>query len=128
VSTVGAVDLRSGHDQSAHVAEILAAGRTPPAPATGGQKRRDDVIADFEISHARADLFNHPGAFVTVDHRQRKPRQVAGANVVIGVAQSTDGKGDQHLALSGRIEVDLLDTPIVADLPRDCRVHRHRHR
>ena len=75
------------------------------------------MISNFEIRHARADLFDHTGAFVAADDGQRKPRRVAGANVVIGMAKAAGGKGDQHLALAGRVEVDLLDTPVLADLP-----------
>ena len=61
------------------------------------------------------------GALVAADHRVRD-RQVAGDQVLVGVAQAARGELHEHLAGARSVELDLLDLPLAAGFPE----HRRR--
>ena len=72
-----------------------------------------------------ADLLDHAGTLVAADDRQLE-RQVAGHEVLVGVAHARGRQLDEHLAGTGRIELDLLDAPRRPDLPQDRCLRLHR--
>ena len=84
------------------------------------------------------DLEHLAGALVAADHgelldpelllRLRGERQVAGEEVLVGVAQPGPDELHQHLTRLGRIELDLLDAPVGLRLPQDRGLHLHGRR
>ncbi len=54
--------------------------------------------------------------------------QVTGHQVLVGVAQAAGGEPEQHLARTGRIELDLLDLPLAAQPPEHRRRRPHGRR
>jgi hypothetical protein len=82
------------------------------------------MIAHLQVAHSRPDFLHHAGAFVAADDGHRGG-QVAGPDVVIGMAQSGGLEGHQHFALLRRVEVDFLDAPFLFVVPEDRRVHFH---
>src|SRR5579872_2128417 len=73
----------STQDDGPVVTEILLAGGTPTAPATGGQETEHDVIADFPASRIRPDLLDDSGALVAAADRVETNRQITGGYVVV---------------------------------------------
>ena len=87
-----------------------------------------------------ADLDHHPGALVAADEGERVGQaqllaqrlgrdHVARDQVLVGVAQPGGAHLDQHLAGLGRVEVDLLDLPLLVQAPehRGPGLHRSTH-
>ena len=64
------------------------------------------------------DLLDDAGSLVAADDRQGE-RQVAGHQMLVGVAQAGADQPHQDLAVLRGIQVDLLDAPVLADLPQD---------
>ena len=87
-------------------------GRAPPAAPAGRQERRHHVVADLEVATPGPDFLHDACALVPADHRQRHAGQVAGPDMVVGMAQAGGLERHQDLALFRSVEVDLLDTPI----------------
>lgn len=114
------------HDQRAEVAEVLPAGRAPPATAARRDERPDDVVAGLERGHPRADLLNDPCALVPTDDGQHRGR-VTGSRMVVRVAQARRLPGDQDLAIARSVQVDLFDTPVLMGTPENSAVHLHGH-
>ena len=112
----GQVALEDGR---AHVADRLLAARAVAAGAAVRDERADDVVADLDPRDARADLLDDPGALVAEHHRQ-PGLEVAVRDVHVGVAQAGVRVADQHLALPGPVEVELLDLDRLAGLVHDC--------
>ena len=104
------------HEQRAHVTQVGHAAGAEPAVPAGRQERADHVVAGLEPDHPGADLLDDPGALVPA-HDRVADRDVAGAQVVIGVAQARRHEPDQHLALLGRVELQLDDLPVLAHVP-----------
>ncbi len=73
---------------------------------------------------AGADLFHDAGAFVAADHRERDG-DVAGDQVGVGMAQPGGGELDEDLLLLRRVEVDLLDAPLLPEAPQDGGLDLH---
>ena len=100
------------------------------------------MIAGPHRPHAGTGLLDHTGAFVTAEHREvlrdgrpggfherhhvRSGHHVAGDEVVVGVAQAGNRHLHQDLALTGRVERDLLDLPVPADTPQHRPLALHR--
>ena len=76
------------------------------------------MVAGFDADHPGADLLHDAGALVAADHRERDG-DVAGDEVGVGVAQPRGRQADEDLLLPGRVEVDLLDAPLLAETPQD---------
>ena len=103
-------------EQCAEIAQVaLAAGAEAAVPADR-QERADHVIAGLEPADAAARLLDYPRPFVSADDRVAN-RYVASAQVVVGVAQPGRGEPDEHLAVFGRVEVQLGDLPVLAHIP-----------
>jgi hypothetical protein len=100
------------------------AGRAEPATPTRGQERRDDVVAGSETDDAGAHLAHDARSLVATDQRERR-RKIAGADVLVGMAEAGRLPRHQDLAVARRIEIDLLDRPVAAVLPQNRRVGLH---
>jgi hypothetical protein len=90
----------------------------------GRDEAEHDVVAGLQPRDALADLLDDAGALVAADDGQRE-RQVAGHQVLVGVAHTRRRHLDEDLALLGRVELDLLDAPILADHPEDGGLRLH---
>ena len=119
-----AVDLSAGHQDRPHVAQVLAARRAPSAAAARGNERRDDMVARREIAYARPDLGNDARALVAADQRKRSGT-VAGAEMMVGVAETGRLERNQDFTLGGWIEFDFLDAPGLVDTPQHGSMHLH---
>jgi hypothetical protein len=76
------------------------------------------VITRSHAGDTRADVLDHPGAFVTQHHGQPSG-EVALHDVQVGVAQPGVGEPDEHLTLLRPGQVELLDLEGLADLVDD---------
>jgi len=112
------------HQELTEVAEVLVAGGAPPAFATRREERADDVVARSDVVDAVTDLLDDAGAFVPADERV-VAGQVAGARVVIRMAQARGRELDEHLARLGLVEVELDHVPGLAGFPHDCCARLH---
>ena len=66
------------------------------------------MVAHLDVVHAGADLDDLARAFVA-QHDRHRPRPVAVDQRQVGVAEPAAAHLDQHLALAGRIEIELED-------------------
>ena len=82
------------------------------------------MVADGQPGHPDANLLDDAGPLVAADDRV-PDRDVAGAQVVVGVAQPGGGEPDKHLAGLRLVEVELDDLERLADVPqhRCSRLH-----
>src|SRR4051794_26540765 len=122
---IRAVDLGACQDECAKVAQVLVPGRAPPAASARRQERCHDMIADFQVAHTRSDVLDDPGALMAADDRHRHSGEVPGADVMIGVAQPGGFERHQDLTVLGTVEFDLLDAPVLIDVPKDGGTHLH---
>ena len=99
------------------VAQVGVAGGAPAALAAGRDEGQHDVVAGGDAGDARADLLDDAGALVAADDREGDG-DVAGDEVGVGVAQPGGGQLDEDLLLLGRVELDLLDAPLLAEAPQ----------
>jgi hypothetical protein len=114
-----AVVLQHARDGvAARVAEVLPAGRAVAAGAADGNEGAHDAVAHPDTAHPGAGLLHHAGGLVPADHRVADGH-VAGADVVVGVAQACRLEADQHLAVLRVVEVEIDDVPLLAGLPHD---------
>ena len=113
VVAAGAVDLRARQQGGAVVAEVRVAVGAGRAAAAGRDEGEDDVVARRDPGDALADLEHDAGALVTADDG-RDAGQVAGADVVVGVAHAGGHHLHEDLTGLGRVELDLLDRPLAA--------------
>ncbi|MEZ5297493.1 MAG: hypothetical protein R2697_14825 [Ilumatobacteraceae bacterium] len=79
------------------------------------------MVAGLEPVDARTDLLHDAGALVAADHRRAGSGtgEVAGHDVLVGVAHAGGDQLDQHFVLLRGIELDLLDAPRRVDLAQD---------
>jgi hypothetical protein len=98
------------------VAEVLVAARTPPAAPARRKEGRHYVVADLQVPHPGTDLLHYAGTLVATDDRQRHGK-VAGADVMIRVAEPGGLEGHQDLTVLRAVEVYFLDTPFLIDCP-----------
>jgi hypothetical protein len=82
------------------------------------------VVAGGQPGHPAADLLDDARALVPA-HDRVPGRDVAGAQVVIGVAEPGGGEPDEHLARLRLVEVKLDDLERLAEVPehRCSRLH-----
>ena len=111
-------DLAAAAEVHAEVAEVLVTRRAGRAAPARRDETEDHMVARGQPVHAGPDLLDDARSLVASDDRQRE-RQVAGHEVLVGVAQPGADQPDEDLAVLGRVEVDLLDAPVLAYLPQD---------
>jgi hypothetical protein len=75
------------------------------------------MVAGGELGPPLADGFDDPGAFVPADDGQRG--RVAGADVLVRVAETGVGEADQDLARLRRGEFEFGDLPVLAGCGHD---------
>ena len=115
---VGAVgDRRAGQQSGTEVAQVAHAGLTRRTFAARRDEREHDVVAGRDVLHAGADLGDDAGAFVAAEHREARHRDVAGDEVVVGVAHARRFHLDLDLVLDGITDLDLLDRPWLVEIP-----------
>jgi hypothetical protein len=85
---------------------------------------QDDVVALFDPGDLGPDLDHDAGAFVARDDRSGEG-DVAGDEVVVGVAEPGRGELDQDLALLRGVELDLLDLVRLVDSVEDGGLDLH---
>ncbi len=103
-------------EQRAEVAQVGHAAGAEPAVPADRKERADHVVARLNPAHAGAGLLDGPRPLVPADDRVAD-RDVAGAHVVVGVAQAGGGEPDKHLAITRRIKVQFDDLPVLAYVP-----------
>ena len=93
-------DLPARRQPRPQVAEVLVSCCARRAAPAGRYEPEHDVVTRDQPVDPAADLFHHACPFVATHHGQGK-RQVAGDEVLIGVAQPGAGQPNQHLPLRG---------------------------
>jgi hypothetical protein len=101
--------------ERAEVAHVGHTAGAEPAVAADGQERADDVVARLQPGHAGPDLLDDARALVAADDRVADGN-VAGLQVLVGVAQADRHPAHQHLAGLGGVEVHLGDLEVIAQL------------
>jgi hypothetical protein len=81
-----------------------------------GQEGADHVVAGLEPAAARADLLDDPGSLVPA-YQRTADRDVAGAQVIAGMAQAGRDELDEHLPGLRRVKVKFGDLPVLAYAP-----------
>ena len=109
-------DLASGGDERAQVAQVLVAAAARRAVAARRDEAEHDVVADRDPLDLGPHLRDDAGALVAPDDRKR-PLRVAGADVLVGMAQAGRRQLDHDLTGPRRVELDLLDHPVGIALP-----------
>src|SRR5262249_39435406 len=120
------VALQPHRDLGTLDAEVLVPTRALRASATRGDPAQHDVVALVEGGDVVPHLLHDSGTLVPTDHGVPRNRQVADPDVLVRMAQARRRKADQDLALAWVVQVQLLDLPVLADLPqhRSLRLHR----
>jgi hypothetical protein len=77
------------------------------------------------MRHTRADLLDDPGAFMAEHHRPATAAQRALCKMEIGVADARGRDAHEHLVVSRRIELDLLDVDRPPRLVQNDRPNPH---
>jgi hypothetical protein len=123
---MAAQQLAGGARRHRALADIGPSLEAAPAAAAAHVEGEADMIADLDVVHARAELDDLARAFVT-QHDRRRPRPVAIDQRQIGVAEAGAAHLDQHLALAGRIEIELddLDRLALGEGARRAALHQH---
>ena len=104
-------------DQRAVVAEVLVAAGAGRALSARGDEAQHHVVARCQPLDAGADLDHLAGALVAADVGEAGHRQVAGQQMLVGMAQAARREPYQHFAFARAVELDLLDRPVLADSP-----------
>src|SRR5581483_11249773 len=111
-----------------------AAGEAHPAAAADREEAGAHVIARLERADLRPDLDHDAAPFVaTHDREEPRPRPVGGParpdvarpEVLVRVAEPGGDPPDQDLVAAGRIEIDLLDLPVLSPAPKHRCVGLH---
>jgi hypothetical protein len=124
----GAVaDLAAGREGGGVVAQVGVTCHAHLAPAAGGHEPEHHMIAGLEPVDALADLDDHARTLMTPDHGRRRccAREIAGHDVLVAVAHPGRLELDEHLAVLGRIELDLLDAPRRVEFMQDSSASSH---
>jgi len=104
-------------EQGAEVAQVGLAAGAEPAVAAGRQERADDVIAGLQPADPGAHLLDDSGPLVAADDGV-PDRDIAGSQVIIRVAEPGRDEANEHLTGLGRIQLELDDLPLVADIAK----------
>ncbi len=118
-----AVPASRQRSEVAQVAQALLTRRTFTA---GRDERQHDVIAGLDVVDTRADLGHDARAFVAAEHREARHRDVAGHQVVVGMAHARGFHLNLDLVLDGVTDLDLLDRPRLVELPDESAFGLHR--
>src|SRR5690348_6721075 len=116
VEAVGAVELRAVDEEHAEVAQVVHAAGAVRAAAAGRQEAENHGVALGDVRDIGPDARHDAGPLVAADDRERH-RDVAGDQVLVGVAQPARGELDQDLALLRGVELDFLDLPLLVQTP-----------
>ena len=103
-------------EEPAVVAEVGLAACAEAALAADREERTDHVVTDREPGDAVADLLDNARALVPADDRV-PDRDVAGTQVVVGVAQPRGGELDEDLAGLRPVQVEFHDLEVLANVP-----------
>ena len=88
-------------------------------------ERQHHVVAGCDVLDAGADLGDDACALVAAQHREAGHRDVAGDQVVVGVAHARRFHLDLDLVLDGVADLDLLDRPRLVELPDESALCLH---
>ena len=115
-------DHSAGQRGQPEIAQVLAAGRAPVARPARGDEGHRDVVPHSHLGHIGADLGHDARTLVTTDEGEHGGHpdhleylgwsaDVAGAHVLVGVAQSRIGHLHPDLPVGRRVDLDLLGLP-----------------
>ena len=99
---------------------------TRRAVAAARHEHHDDVVAALQVGDAVAERLDDSRRFVAERHRHRA-RPIAVDHRKIGVAQARGGDLHEHLAGTGRRELQRLDRERASLRERRLRAHRVQH-
>ena len=88
----------------------MSASRTSGI-ASRREEQRHHVVTGFQVPNTGSDFLHDARALVSADDGHRHPCQIAGKDMVIGMAKAGSLEGHQDLAVLRTVEVNLLDTP-----------------
>jgi len=125
VESVGSVELRAVDKEGAQIAQVLHTAGAVRAPAAGWEEAEDHGVALSDMRDVGARAGHYARALVAAHHRERH-RDVAGDPMLVGVTQSARGELDQDLALLRRVELNVLDLPLLVQTPGDRGLGPHR--
>ena len=138
VVAVGAVaDHAAGQRHHPEVAQVLSSGGTPVTRPTGGDEGHSDVVALRHLGHVGPDLGDDAGALVAADHREHglhahhlehlgRLADVAGAQVLVGVAHARPDHLHPDLTVARGVDLDLFGLPgLVEPGAHRCAHRRH---
>src|SRR5262245_33363767 len=77
------------------------------------------MVAFLDVLDVGAELLDHPSAFVTEHGRRVAGRIGAGRGIEVGVADATGNEAEEHLALLGLGQFELLNLERLAELLED---------
>src|SRR5216683_7682853 len=106
-------------------AQVRSAGEAGRALAAFRNVERDHMVAEAQRTHARADFGHHARSLMAEDRRKKALGVLARERVSVGMTYATRLDLDQHLALSGSVEIDGLDLERGAGLVCDSRLDLH---
>src|SRR6202041_483521 len=136
VVAVGAVtDHAAGQRHHPEIAQVLSSGGTPVTRPTGGDERNSDVVTLGYLRHIGPDLGDDAGALVAADHGEHglhahhlehlgRLANVAGAQVLVGVAHARPDHLHPDLAVARRVDLDLVGLPGLVEPRAYGRAHR----
>ncbi len=131
-------DLTRREGGRTEIAQVGVAGDAHPAATADRKEARRDVVARLDAVDARPDSDDDPPALVAPHHgkeprvgllghvwRARARPHVARPQVLVRVAQTCGRPLDEDFLVAGRIEIDLLDLPVLVPAPQDRRTCFH---
>jgi hypothetical protein len=62
--------------------------RTPVTLAANWQKRKDDMVTNFDAGYPIAHHLNHTGTLVPATHWQMSHGHITSGNMIVGMAQT----------------------------------------
>ena len=109
----------------AEVAEVLLARSAPAAVPAGGQEREDDVVALLDPLVVRRCRRDDARALVAARERVDTDRDVAGGDVVVGVAKAGGHQLDLDLARTWVVDLEVHDLVLAGCLANDRPARLH---
>jgi hypothetical protein len=101
------------------LAQIRLATQTELALLALWHIAHDDVVADLDTRHARANRLDHTAAFVAQNRRKHAFRIAATQRVRVRVAHATRVHANTHLARFRRAHFNLFNAQWLLRLPRN---------